>query len=157
MIPKYYLIIIFLLSTLFISCDPNRVFEENKKLDDNNWNLNTTLAFSVPITDTVSYYNMYLNVRNASSYRFSNLFMFVNSHFPHGQLLRDTVECTLATPEGKWLGNGLGDIYDNQIMFRPHFKFPQSGVYKFELIQAMRINPLPGIMDAGIRIEKDKK
>jgi gliding motility-associated lipoprotein GldH len=100
---------------------------------------------------------MYLNVRNAGYYRFSNLFLFVNTILPQGQTLRDTVEITLSAPDGKWLGNGLGDIYDNRYLFRENFKFPQAGSYRFELIQAMRVNPLQGIMDAGIRIEKATK
>jgi gliding motility-associated lipoprotein GldH len=51
------------------------------------------------------------------------------------------------------LGDGLGDIWDNRILLKDQVKFPQAGEYRFELYQAMRINPLPGIMDAGIRIE----
>ena len=70
--------------------------------------------------------------------------------------MRDTVEITLAAPDGKWLGEGLGDIYDNRYLFRKAFKFPKTGEYRIELIQAMRVNPLPGIMDAGIRIEKNE-
>lgn len=148
------LYILFSIVIILISCDSKRVFEKNTRLDDNNWDYNKPLSFLVQLEDTSRYYNMYLNVRNAGFYKFSNLFLFVNTRLPQGQLLRDTAECILASPDGKWMGDGLGDIYDNRILFRKHFKFPQKGEYRFELIQAMRINPLPGIMDAGIRIEK---
>ncbi|MBK8414603.1 MAG: gliding motility lipoprotein GldH [Bacteroidetes bacterium] len=67
------------------------------------------------------------------------------------------MECILASPEGRWLGEGLGDIWDNRILFKENVQFTQPGEYRFELNQAMRINPLPGIMDAGIRIEKVDK
>jgi gliding motility-associated lipoprotein GldH len=97
---------------------------------------------------------MYINVRNAGGYQFSNLFLFVKTTLPKGQASIDTVECNLATPEGKWLGSGLGDIYDNQILYKKNIRFLFSGKYKFEIEQAMRINPLPMIMDVGIRIEK---
>ncbi len=139
---------------LFSSCDPSRVFEENKKVANNEWDLNEPLLFQVSIDDTVQYHNVYINVRNAGHYRFSNLYLFINTIFPGGQLQRDTLECTLAAPDGRWLGDGLGDIWDNRILFKKNVRFPQAGEYRFELIQAMRINPLPGIMDAGIRIEK---
>jgi gliding motility-associated lipoprotein GldH len=142
---------------LLSSCDSNRVFEENKTIRDYNWDYNLPVTFTVDIVDTLSGHNMYLNVRNAGYYRFSNLFLFVNTILPQGQTLRDTVEITLSAPDGKWLGNGLGDIYDNRYLFRENFKFPQAGSYRFELIQAMRVNPLQGIMDAGIRIEKATK
>ena len=139
---------------LVTSCDPSRYFEENKKVDKGEWEQNEPLLFQVTVTDTVSAFNVYLNVRNSGSYRFSNLYLFVNTIFPQGQIERDTVECQLAAPDGRWLGDGLGDIFDNRILFQQGVRFPQTGEYRFELTQAMRINPLPGIMDAGIRIEK---
>lgn len=139
---------------LFYSCDSNRLFEENKKIKNNEWDQNASLEFSAVIPDTIQSYNVYINVRNAGFYRFSNLYLFVNTFFPGGQIQRDTLECILAAPDGRWLGDGLGDIWDNRILFKDGVRFPQAGEYRFELIQAMRINPLPGIMDVGIRIEK---
>jgi gliding motility-associated lipoprotein GldH len=153
---KYFFLILFFSPLVFIfSCDSKRIFEENKSLKENSWDYNVPVVFTVTVNDTSAFHNMYLNVRNGGFYRFSNLFLFVNTRLPKGELLRDTVELTLASPEGKWLGGGLGDIYDNRLLFRKHFRFPQAGEYRFELIQAMRVNPLPGIMDAGIRIEKE--
>ena len=141
---------------LFQSCNSTVVFEENNKLDNNNWDKDKPLVFLAKISDTIHPHNVYLNIRNAGIYPFSNIFMFINTHLPQGQLFRDTIEIMLQSPEGKWMGDGLGDIWDNRILFKPNVRFPQSGEYRFELYQAMRVNPLPGIMDAGIRIEKAK-
>ncbi|MEO5569662.1 MAG: gliding motility lipoprotein GldH [Bacteroidia bacterium] len=145
------------ISICFSSCDPDRVFEKNEKITNNNWDQNAPLVFLVNLDDTLNPYNVYINVRNAGFFGFSNLFLFINTRFPQGQIERDTLECTLASPDGRWLGSGSGDIWDNRILFKKNVRFPQTGEYRFELIQAMRINPLPGIMDAGIRIEKAKK
>ena len=147
-------IILLCLHFLIAGCDPSRVYEENKEIEKNEWDQNSPLVFQVPVTDTATSYNVYINVRNAGFYRFSNLYLFINTGFPGGQIQRDTLECILAAPDGRWLGEGLGDIWDNRILFKSDVRFPQQGEYRFELIQAMRINPLPGIMDAGIRIEK---
>jgi len=119
--------------------------------------MNNVLKFEVPITDTTSSYNMYFNIRNASGYSFSNLFLFFTVRAPNGKAERDTVELILADPSGKWKGDGLGDIWDNKILFKQKFRFPVSGTYFFEMEQAMRVNPLPYIMDAGIRIEYAEK
>jgi gliding motility-associated lipoprotein GldH len=100
---------------------------------------------------------MYVNVRNSAGYNYSNLFLFIKTIFPKGEQTIDTLECTLADPSGKWLGEGLGDIWDNQILFKKNIRFPQSGQYKFEVEQAMRIDPLTSIMDIGLRIEKAEK
>jgi len=64
------------------------------------------------------------------------------------------MECILADANGKWLGNGLGDIWDNKILFKQNVKFPKRGLYQFTLNQAMRLDSLPMIMDAGLSIEK---
>jgi gliding motility-associated lipoprotein GldH len=149
------LVILILISTILLTgCDPSRIFEENEEIPKNLWSAKQSLVFQADIKDTIQAYNVYLNIRNAGVYPFSNIFLFINTTFPGGQLDRDTVEIMLATPQGKWMGQGLGDIWDNQILFKRNVRFPKAGEYRFEIIQAMRVDPLPGIMDAGIRIEK---
>lgn len=138
---------------LFASCDRAHVYEKNVKIPKFEWDKENILKFEVPITDSAASYNMYFNIRNASGYSFSNLFLFFTTRAPNGMRERDTVEIKLADETGRWLGDGLGDIWDNQILFKKNFRFPVSGTYFFEMEQAMRVNPLQYIMDAGIRIE----
>lgn len=147
------LLILFALAVLLTACDKKRVFEKNAEIPEMMWDKSNVLKFEVPIEDTVSANNIYINVRNASKYQFSNLFLFFTTRIPDGKAERDTVELTLADEKG-WLGEGAGDIWDNRILFKKNFRFPQAGIYTFELEQGMRQNPLPLIMDAGIRIEK---
>ena len=71
-----------------------------------------------------------------------------------GAYARDTIECILADNSGKWLGEGSGDIWDNQILFKKGVRFRKTGTYRFTLEQAMRVENLPLIMDVGMRIEK---
>lgn len=152
-IKQYYLVIIFF---LFISCDRNVVFEENVKLPDNRWEQKNIIILKTEIVDTISLHNIYINVRNAGGYQFSNLHIFLTTQTPSGKTERDTVELTLADPSGKWLGDGLGDIWDNRIPFKHNFLFPEKGTYTFTLEQAMRIDPLPQLMDIGIRIARNQ-
>ncbi|MFM1744792.1 MAG: hypothetical protein RLZZ630_729 [Bacteroidota bacterium] len=138
---------------LLASCDSSRLYEENKEIENNVWYANKPLQFQAQIPDSIQGYNVYINLRNASHYPFSNIFLFLNTTFPDGQIDRDTIEIMLASPEGKWLGDGLGDIWDNRVLFKRNVRFLMKGEYRFEFTQAMRLDPLPGIMDAGIRIE----
>ncbi len=138
------------------SCDRNVVYEENVKLPDNRWEQKNAIQFTVDIQDTITPQNLYINLRNAGGYQFSNIFLFFTTTTPTGKMERDTIELTLADANGKWLGDGMGDIWDNRQLFKKDFKFPESGKYIFQLEQAMRVDPLPQIMDAGIRIEKSK-
>ena len=116
--------------------------------------MNKPLTFDVAVNDTLNKYNIFVTVRNADSYEFNNLYLFIDIKSPMRVVERDTMECMLANPDGKWLGNGLGDIWDNKFLFKRNVKFRKPGVYEFVLTQAMRVDSLPMIMDAGLSIEK---
>lgn len=140
---------------LFISsCDENRIYEENHEIPESVWSSGNGLKFDVDIKDSSVPTNFYINVRNADGYPFGNLYLFVKTTFPNGIISTDTLECVLADENGKWLGNGLGDIYDNQIPFKRNVRFPLPGVYTFEIKHGMRSDKIPLIMDIGLRIEK---
>ncbi len=139
------------------SCDTGRVYEENVSIPDGLWNQDQAVEFKIPIEDTLSYHDLYLNIRNTGQYKYSNLFLFVNTFLPDGRRARDTVEVILAEQDGKWKGTGIGDLWDNQVLFKQSFRFPVAGEYRVQIIQAMRVNVLSDIVDAGIRIEKSKE
>lgn len=143
-----------LMSIVFVSCDSKKVFDENKKISDEVWDADEKISFEVTITDTITPHNFYVNVRNSDGYPYSNIYIFINTVFPDGKSSRDTLECILADETGKWLGDGLGDIWDNQILFKKNVRFPLSGKYTFVMEQAMRTEHLPLILDVGLRIEK---
>jgi len=83
-----------------------------------------------------------------------DFWLFVDIHSPEGMVARDTVKIMLADHRGKWLGHGLGSKFDTRLVFRKNLRFPASGKYLFEYEQAMRDEPLSGIEDIGLRIEK---
>jgi gliding motility-associated lipoprotein GldH len=143
----------FFLVLIIAACDKNRVFDQSQRIDKSLWDSDKPVIFTTQIKDTIHPHNVYLNIRNEGSYAFSNLFLFINTKLPGGRLDRDTIEIMLATPEGKWMGKGLGDLWDNRILFKRNVRFPEAGEYRFEITHAMRMNPLPGISDAGLRIE----
>lgn len=155
MMNRFRIVVSIIFSVLLIaSCDDSRVYEENLPVPMARWDQDEPLSFAIEITDTAESYNVYINIRNAGTYRYSNLFLFVNTFAPGDGVQRDTVELTLAADDGKWLGSGLGDLKSSSTLFKRDVRFPKSGVYRIELVQAMRINPLEGIHDAGLRLEK---
>jgi gliding motility-associated lipoprotein GldH len=146
--------ILFVLLFGFTACDSKRVYEQNIDIPEYIWDKDNPVYFDVEIKDTVSLHHIYINIRNASGYAYSNLYLFLDTKYPNNSMSRDTIECILADPSGKWLGDGSGDIWDNQILFKKNVRFKQIGTYKFRYEQAMRMPKLPMIMDVGLRIEK---
>lgn len=149
-LPLFLLLVMLAMS----GCDRDRVYEKNIEIPDGIWNKNKPVTFDVLIEDTLSPHNLYVNVRNGGLYPKSNLYLFITTKAPSGQSLRDTFECILADEKGKWLGSGLGDIWDNQIPFKAQVRFPKRGVYSFQYEQAMRVDNLPFILDVGLRVER---
>lgn len=138
-----------------VSCGHPPLFDQNKSLPGNVWKEGQLMRFDVKVEDTVHIHKFYLNIRHSTDYRYANIYLFINSTFPDGKEARDTVECILAEPSGKWLGKGISNTRDNQILLRRGLRFPKTGNYIFEIEQAMREPELTGIMDIGLRIVKE--
>jgi gliding motility-associated lipoprotein GldH len=142
------------LTSLFSACDPSRIFDDNKLIDGNQWYYKNAIPFDVHITDTNKLYNVYVNLRISSDYKYNNLFMWVNTTNPAKKTDQRRIEIRVANDGGKWLGNGLGDLYDYQFPVFQKIKFPTSGFYRFELEQNMRDDTLMHVKSAGVRIEE---
>ncbi len=151
---KPYIYIFFVTIISVTSCDPSRVFEDNIRIPDGVWEQDNIVSFDLMVEDTISSYNLYVNVRNANLYPMSNLYLFITTTAPSGHSIMDTVEVILADEKGKWLGSGLGDIWDLQQAYKQNIRFAQRGEYTFEYEQAMRVERLPFILDVGLRVEK---
>lgn len=145
--------LLFLMPMLLWGCK-DVMYQESQKVPNKNWEAERTFRFEVAVQDTMSNYDFYIDLRNGANYPYANIYMFVNTTFPSGKTARDTVECILADRRGKWLGNGLGDILDNHILFKENIRFPNAGTYVFEFEQGMREEALSAILDVGISIEK---
>ena len=127
-------IALILVGCLFLfSCDSNRVFQENLKINNENWSINDIKTFEVNITDTNSLMNVLVNVRHTSSYSFSNLWLFIKTTNPSGITQRDTLECVLSEPNGSWLGDGgVTDLWSLNTCFNTQ-RFNKKGKYIFEI------------------------
>ena len=79
--------------------------------------------------------------------------MFLHTTFPNGNQTHDTIECILAYPDGRWVGDGSGRMRTAKILLNNNLRFPISGNYHFEIEQAMREPVLEGVADVGLRFE----
>ncbi|MFA9371023.1 MAG: gliding motility lipoprotein GldH [Labilibaculum antarcticum] len=139
------------------SCDSNRVYEKYEDIPDFEWNQENILRFEVEIIDTIQAHNVFINLRNSGDYAYSNLWLFVKIISPDNEVEEKKIEINLADDAGDWYGTGFGDIFDLQVPFKQKVVFPKSGKYVFEIGQGMYDLKLQGIVNVGIRIEKEDK
>lgn len=148
------ILLLIFLTLMHTGCDPDRVYDKSLAIEGDTWDRETVFQYDVIIDDSTSVNDFYINIRNNTDYPYSNLYLFFTTEFPNGHTTRDTIECILASKDGKWLGNGSGRIKDNEIMLQSAIRFPINGRYSFRIEQGMREDSLPGIEDIGIRIER---
>jgi len=151
------------LSLTFVSCDKNRVFDAYKSLPDQ-WHKDSIVNFKVQAPDSINAYNLYVNLRNTSAYKFNNLYLIVSMEYPHGKVTKDTLEYKMAEANGEFIGTGFSDVKENKLWYKGFdspFVFNEAGEYTIGIQQAMRENGkvngvvnLEGITEVGFRIEK---
>ena len=144
---------------LFVSCDSNRIFDEYKSVP-NQWHKDNIIEFEFTPSDTLKNYNLFINIRNNSDYKFNNLFLISEIAFPNGKSVVDTLEYKMTQPNGELLGKGFTDVKENKLWYKENFTFNESGKYLIKLQHAMRengnvdgVDALEGVTDIGIRIE----
>jgi gliding motility-associated lipoprotein GldH len=149
-----------ILGLVISSCDSNRIFDEYKTVP-NQWHKDSIVEFEITPPDSTNAYNLFVNLRNTSEYKYSNLFLIVEMNFPNGKKVKDTLEYQMAKPSGEFLGTGFSDVKENKLWYKESVVFNESGNYLVSIQHAMRANGqvdgvenLEGITDVGFRIEK---
>lgn len=146
---------------MLAGCAGNVVFQEDAAIPGGQWSSAFKPEFSFEIADTAGKHDVFIDVRHTGDYAYSDLYLFVDLTGPGGRTMRDTVECILADPTGRWLGRGTGFVFANRtrhakVLYRLGNRFPASGRYTIRLEQAMRDDPLPAVIDVGVSIERSK-
>src|ERR1700749_5223333 len=100
--PRFFKIVMGCMLVCFLaSCNKNVVYSKYERIEETKgWPAKQLINFETEITDTNQLYDVYINVRNAETYPFKNLFMFLHTTYPNGKMSVDTIECILANEQG---------------------------------------------------------
>ena len=147
-----YKLIIGALILSLTSCVTLDVYEKNHLFPSQSWSSADTLNFSFDVTDTSSYYNFYFVLRHQEKYPFKNIWVELMVKDPD---TTTTIKREFALADNnKWLGATIDDITDHRLIFNTQPIQLKRGNYSFTAKQIMRVDPLPFIMSAGIRVQK---
>ena len=142
---------------LLAGCMPAPYFQKEEPIPRNEWNYSFKPTFTFDITDTTANYQASFLIRHTQSYPYCNIWLWVYIKTPGDTVVKkERVNVTLAEASGKWLGRGMGEIWEQRlpVNFGDEVKFNKPGTYQVSLEQNMRINPLPDILNVGLRVEK---
>lgn len=143
-------------SLLFcVGCMKLNRFEKHVEIPKQQWSYAFKPEFEFEISDTISSHNAFVILRHTDAYAYKNIWLNISTLQPGDSTYKtERFEFNLQQPDGKWLGTGYGDIWEVRHPLFQNVQFTKKGIYKIQLHQIMRDNPLPHIMNAGIRIEK---
>ena len=147
-------IILLMAALWFSACTPNNTYEKNLPIEDRVWTWGEPYTFEVDVRDTLSDYNLFINVRHTNLYPKSNLWLKVITEKPSGEIENDRVEVALAERSGRWNGICTGDICFLSQLVAARRKLNESGTYKFTFEQDMRDSVLMEMLAIGMRMEK---
>ena len=136
------LLLVLLLSA--VSCQRNTVYHSYQPVESTGWDKSDTLVFTLPEAIANSSYQYEIGIRHKDSYKYRDLWLTVN---------QDTIHLYLADTIGYWKGTGIGEI--RQLTYPVQLQFPlQDSIREFRITHIMQDNPLCGIHDLGLKIDR---
>lgn len=127
------------------------VYSDCRSLPDG-WSKDSVFEFPFTIDDVGGVYQTQLIVRNTDGYPNQNLWLFVEQATPNCTVRRDTVQYFLADGFGRWLGSGIGSIYENVCIYQPRVRYRSPGRYTLRVAHGMRYDRLEGISEVGVKV-----
>ncbi|MBU0764488.1 MAG: gliding motility lipoprotein GldH [Bacteroidetes bacterium] len=150
---KSILITAFISVFLVSACSMNVLFKDSTEISGT-WKVENRPGFEVKISDTISSYDIFINLIHTDQYPYSNIWLFTTIISPNGMYVNDTIERFLADTRGRWIGATCGHTIIHELPYKWNVRFPKQGKYTFIFEQAMRQPELPGIKEVGIKIRK---
>lgn len=151
-------ILFILFAGIFLGgCLPSAYYQKDYSVPENMWQVSFQPQFDIQITDTNAVYGAYLILRHTDAYPYSNMWAILHIKKPNDTVDHPVrVEIKMAEASGKWMGRGMGEIYEQRlpIDIRDSTLFHKKGTWQIRLEQNMRTNPLPEILQVGLRVEK---
>lgn len=150
------LIIALIFGLGLVACNSNALVDEFHPVSNEAW------AYSEVFTDTFSvseqdyYHKLFINLQITGDYAYQNLYVKLKHTNPEGIVQSEILNLQLAEKNGRWLGSGMGDVISFQIPVLGKQQY-KNGKHSIALEQYMRLEQLPFVVAAGIRVEKTKE
>lgn len=118
------------------------------------WHKSNIQRFQFEIKEAQNPKNIIFVVRNNNEYPYQELNVKVVTRIDSTKvILAERVNLQLAESNGEWKGKGFGDTKEVLFRYKSQYKFPQNGLYTFEVSPVMVRETLQGIEDFGIKIQ----
>lgn len=136
------------------ACSKGKVYEKRQDFQNYTWNRLLPLFFEVPISDIKSEYNIYFTLRHITQYPYDDLKTNLTIYSPSGEERTTSHTFIVKDSEGKFLGEGAGDLWDLKLLVKENMSFNEAGTYKLQIDNLMDYYDVVGLVDFGVIVEK---
>jgi gliding motility-associated lipoprotein GldH len=138
-----FLIVVTILAT--IGCQPSPYYSNDLIIDDGSWDQADELVGTFEIVDTVSRYNLYLDLDHSTDYRYENIYLQIETQFPHKDPVTQVLPIDIANKKGQWYGKCGSKSCKLRVVLRDKTKFEALGNYQIKISQHSREDQLTGV------------
>ncbi len=153
---KRILLLIILPVVFITSCDDAVVFKQYNKMENLNWNRFDYQVFEVDV-EKDELLDFYLAFRHHTDFPFDKLWVNVTFYTPDGATRSRDYDFDLKDENGKWLADGLGDLWDIDFPIRKEMQFNKSGICKVRIENIHSKYDMPGVIEIGLIVKKSEK
>ena len=162
-----------LLLIVLWSCEQPALYERSYTFKNNTWAQNVKPRFVVDIKETAKEHVFVMTLRTTTDYKYSNLWVFLNTMNPKGETMREPVEIAVTNADGSWIGKKTGTIVETDVVFirskegqfevfdRPgnpprmlKCSLAEAGKYTFTIEQGITQMAIDEVLDLTFLVEK---
>ncbi|MFN8284825.1 MAG: gliding motility lipoprotein GldH [Chitinophagales bacterium] len=147
-------ILVLIISIFFFSmCEQKHFYNEYKSVNAKDWQPTDTLSFPVIIDEQNKTFQYSISIRHEKEYEFSNIWLKV---IVKGNKVDTSFryEIPLFKSDGKPYGKSSGSLCTQTVPLNTNLPLSAKGKYEIKIVQLMRKEPLAGITDVGVIIDK---
>lgn len=141
------------MAVIFSSCREAVVFREYKKMDNITWNRFDILEFEVPVEQGDAL-DFILFLRHHTDFPYDKLYVNITFYAPDGEVRSADYDFDLRDKDGKWLADGMGELWDIEIAIRSEVLMNESGICRVRLENKYPKFDTPGIIEVGLIVKE---
>ena len=150
---KQSLVSIFLILIFLSSCQEPAVFREYRKMANVSWNRFNILEFEV-LVEKGDLLDFDILLRHHTDFPYDKLYVNITFYTPGGDMRSAEYDFKLKNENGKWLANGMGDLWDIELPIRKEMHFYEAGICKVRIENKYPKVNTPGIIEVGLLVKK---
>ncbi len=134
------------------ACSEAVFYQQSYDLSPDGWSYEDKQQFSFESIDSLSTYDITLDILHDDAYGYENLYILIKTTFPDGQLVEDMVSIPFLSPTGSWQGKKHQENRLLRVYLQQQVKLQQVGTYSISIEQHSRDKVLQGIKQLSLSL-----